>query len=98
MGKLLFKIRGERPRKISANSLVHYFEMTRASRSVNGRCTCNHWIAGLISSTFYVARLVYLGLYLTLQFSLRPFRIVVPFALMFAFVVTITASTFKMYL
>jgi len=39
-----------------------------------------------------------LGLYLALPFSLRPFRIIVPFALAFAFVVTITASTFKMYL
>ena len=65
---------------------------------MNGRCTCNHWIAGLISSTFCVERLVCLGLYLALPFSLRPFRIIVPFALAFAFVVTITASTFKMYL
>ena len=37
-------------------------------------------------------------LYLALPFSLHPSWIILPFALAFAFAVTITASTFKKYL
>jgi len=37
-------------------------------------------------------------LYLALPFSLHPFWIILPFAVAFAFPVTITASTFKKYL
>mgnify|MGYP003382961150 FL=1 len=36
--------------------------------------------------------------YLALPFSLHPSWIILPFALAFAFAVTITASTFKKYL
>ena len=38
------------------------------------------------------------GLYLALPFSLHPSWIILPFALAFAFAVTVTASTFKKYL